>query len=162
MPSFTMPRYRPCIEMFNSAILTGWRKVRGKGLMNAVVVDDRSKDGSYAWNICLKLADLGLLAKPTHGDIIRFTPPLIMTDAQVARGPASQPRSPVIAPFYIHMHSRSVLMHLLVVVVDGRGFGYPQEGSAAFVSQQASHKTTSRAKCVKRAKLVPVHFFYIQ
>lgn len=51
--------------------------------MNAVVIDDRSDDGSYAWNVCLKLADLGLLAKPTHGDIIRFTPPLVITDAQV-------------------------------------------------------------------------------
>ena len=67
-------------------LLLTYDKVRGKGLMNAVVIDDTSSDGSYAWNICLKLADLGLLAKPTHGDIIRFTPPLVMTDAQVSKG----------------------------------------------------------------------------
>ena len=52
--------------------------VRGKGLLNAVVIND-TEDSSTAWNICLKLRDNGLLAKPTHGNIIRFAPPLVMT-----------------------------------------------------------------------------------
>ena len=50
--------------------------------MNAVVIDD-SSDPDYAWKVCLRLANLGLLAKPTHGHIIRFTPPLVMTDNEV-------------------------------------------------------------------------------
>ncbi|MCB0757108.1 MAG: ornithine--oxo-acid transaminase, partial [Flavobacteriales bacterium] len=49
--------------------------VRGKGLLNAVVIEPR-KDGRTAWDLCLLLAENGLLAKPTHGDIIRFAPPL--------------------------------------------------------------------------------------
>ncbi|MCB0555440.1 MAG: ornithine--oxo-acid transaminase, partial [Phaeodactylibacter sp.] len=48
--------------------------VRGKGLLNAIVIDD-DPEGDTAWNICLKLAENGLLAKPTHGNIIRFAPP---------------------------------------------------------------------------------------
>ncbi|WP_027420162.1 ornithine--oxo-acid transaminase [Crocinitomix catalasitica] len=52
--------------------------VRGKGLLNAVVIND-SEESETAWNICLKLRDNGLLAKPTHGNIIRFAPPLVMT-----------------------------------------------------------------------------------
>jgi ornithine--oxo-acid transaminase len=56
--------------------------VRGKGLLNAVVIND-SEDSKTAWNICLKLRDNGLLAKPTHGNIIRFAPPLVMTEEQL-------------------------------------------------------------------------------
>lgn len=56
--------------------------VRGKGLLNAIVIND-SPDSDTAWNICLKLRDNGLLAKPTHGNIIRFAPPLVMTEAQI-------------------------------------------------------------------------------
>lgn len=56
--------------------------VRGKGLLNAIVIND-SEDGDTAWNICLRLRDNGLLAKPTHGNIIRFAPPLVMTEAQL-------------------------------------------------------------------------------
>ncbi|APD05808.1 acetylornithine transaminase [Flavobacteriaceae bacterium UJ101] len=56
--------------------------VRGKGLLNAVVVND-SEEGSLAWNICVALKDNGLLAKPTHGNIIRFAPPLVMTEEQL-------------------------------------------------------------------------------
>ncbi|RMD70667.1 MAG: ornithine--oxo-acid transaminase, partial [Bacteroidetes bacterium] len=56
--------------------------VRGKGLLNAVVIND-TPDSDTAWNLCLKLADNGLLAKPTHGNIIRFAPPLVMTDEQL-------------------------------------------------------------------------------
>ncbi|MEO0896889.1 MAG: ornithine--oxo-acid transaminase [Bacteroidota bacterium] len=56
--------------------------VRGKGLLNAVVIND-TEDSSTAWNICLQLAENGLLAKPTHGNIIRFAPPLVMTEEQL-------------------------------------------------------------------------------
>jgi ornithine--oxo-acid transaminase len=56
--------------------------VRGKGLLNAIVIND-SPDGNVAWNICLRLAGHGLLAKPTHGNIIRFAPPLVMTEEQL-------------------------------------------------------------------------------
>lgn len=56
--------------------------VRGKGLLNAVVVND-SEDSSTAWDMCVALKDNGLLAKPTHGNIIRFAPPLVMTEEQL-------------------------------------------------------------------------------
>lgn len=56
--------------------------VRGKGLLNAIVIDE-DEDGDTAWNICLKLAENGLLAKPTHGNIIRFAPPLVMTQSEL-------------------------------------------------------------------------------
>ena len=56
--------------------------VRGKGLLNAIVIND-TEESKTAWNICLKLRDNGLLAKPTHGNIIRFAPPLVMTEDQL-------------------------------------------------------------------------------
>lgn len=56
--------------------------VRGKGLLNAIVIND-SEDSDTAWNICLRLRDNGLLAKPTHGNIIRFAPPLVMNEEQL-------------------------------------------------------------------------------
>ncbi|PJC60893.1 MAG: ornithine--oxo-acid transaminase, partial [Flavobacteriales bacterium CG_4_9_14_0_2_um_filter_35_242] len=56
--------------------------VRGKGLLNAIVIND-IETSETAWNICLKLQENGLLAKPTHGNIIRFAPPLVMTKAQL-------------------------------------------------------------------------------
>jgi ornithine--oxo-acid transaminase len=56
--------------------------VRGKGLLNAILIND-TDDSSTAWDICLKLRDNGLLAKPTHGNIIRFAPPLVMTEDQL-------------------------------------------------------------------------------
>lgn len=56
--------------------------VRGKGLLNAIVIND-TEDSDTAWNICLKLKENGLLAKPTHGNIIRFAPPLVITEAQL-------------------------------------------------------------------------------
>ena len=56
--------------------------VRGKGLLNAIIIND-SEDSDTAWNICMKLRDNGLLAKPTHGNIIRFAPPLVMTREQL-------------------------------------------------------------------------------
>lgn len=57
-------------------------KVRGKGLLNAIIVND-TPESSTAWNLCVALKDNGLLAKPTHGNIIRFAPPLVMTEAQL-------------------------------------------------------------------------------
>lgn len=56
--------------------------VRGKGLLNAIVIND-TPDSSTAWDICVALKDNGLLAKPTHGNIIRFAPPLVMTEDQL-------------------------------------------------------------------------------
>lgn len=56
--------------------------VRGKGLLNAIAIND-DEDSDTAWNICLKLKENGLLAKPTHGNIIRFAPPLVMTEEQL-------------------------------------------------------------------------------
>ena len=55
--------------------------IRGKGLLNAIVIDHVNKDA--AWDLCLKLKDNGLLAKPTHGDKIRFAPPLLITAEQI-------------------------------------------------------------------------------
>jgi ornithine--oxo-acid transaminase len=56
--------------------------VRGRGLLNAVLIND-TEDSSTAWDICIALRDNGLLAKPTHGNIIRFAPPLVMTEEQL-------------------------------------------------------------------------------
>ena len=55
--------------------------VRGRGLFNAVVI--KEKEGKTAWEVCLRLADEGLLAKPTHGDKIRLAPPLVITTEQI-------------------------------------------------------------------------------
>jgi len=57
-------------------------KVRGKGLLNAIVVND-TEDSPTAWNLCVALKENGLLAKPTHGNIIRFAPPLVITEEQL-------------------------------------------------------------------------------
>jgi ornithine--oxo-acid transaminase len=58
------------------------RLVRGKGLLNAIVIDC-DEESDLSWNICLKFAENGLLAKPTHGNKIRFAPPLVITEAQI-------------------------------------------------------------------------------
>ncbi len=58
------------------------KKVRGKGLLNAILIND-TEDSSTAWDICVALKDNGLLAKPTHGNIIRFAPPLVMTTEEM-------------------------------------------------------------------------------
>lgn len=70
-------RMRKMIEKTDLVLL-----VRGKGLLNAIVIDD-SEDSKTAWNICVALKENGLLAKPTHGNIIRFAPPLVMTEEQL-------------------------------------------------------------------------------
>lgn len=56
-------------------------KVRGRGLLNAIII--KEKNGKTAWDVCLALAEHGLLAKPTHGDIIRFAPPLTINETQI-------------------------------------------------------------------------------
>lgn len=58
------------------------KQVRGKGLLNAMVIND-TESSSTAWEMCLKLRDKGLLAKPTHGNIIRFAPPLVIDEEQL-------------------------------------------------------------------------------
>lgn len=70
-------RMNVLVEKYNIVKL-----VRGKGLLNAVVIND-SEESSTAWDICVALKDNGLLAKPTHGNIIRFAPPLVMTEEQL-------------------------------------------------------------------------------
>lgn len=72
-------RLRRELRSMNSPIV---QSVRGKGLLNAVVIDN-STDPDLAWNLCLKMGDMGLLAKPTHGNIIRFAPPLCINDEEV-------------------------------------------------------------------------------
>lgn len=57
--------------------------IRGQGLLNAIVMHDESEDQTRAWDVCLKMADMGLLAKPTHGHIIRLAPPLVINDQQL-------------------------------------------------------------------------------
>jgi ornithine--oxo-acid transaminase len=66
------------LEKLNSPLI---KLVRGRGLLNAIVIDH--KDPEVSWELCLHLKDLGLLAKPTHGDKIRFAPPLIITETQI-------------------------------------------------------------------------------
>ena len=56
--------------------------VRGKGLLNAIEIN-ASEDSSLGWDICMKLKENGLLAKPTHGNKIRFAPPLVITEEQL-------------------------------------------------------------------------------
>ena len=58
--------------------------IRGKGLLNAIEVND-SPDSKTAWNICLSLMKNGLLAKPTHGNIIRFAPPLVIKEDELIK-----------------------------------------------------------------------------
>lgn len=70
--------FRSELKKTNSDRIT---TVRGKGLLNAIII--KEKEGISAWEVCLKLAENGLLAKPTHGDIIRFAPPLVITKDQI-------------------------------------------------------------------------------
>jgi ornithine--oxo-acid transaminase len=70
--------FRAQMEAIDSDMIT---LVRGKGLLNAIVI--KPKNGIEAWDVCMRLRDNGLLAKPTHGDIIRFAPPLVITEAQL-------------------------------------------------------------------------------
>ena len=66
------------LEKINSPYI---KEVRGKGLLNAIVIQHNDEDA--AWKLCMELKENGLLAKPTHGDKIRFAPPLIITKARI-------------------------------------------------------------------------------
>lgn len=66
------------LKKINSDRITA---IRGKGLLNAIVIEPRN--GKDAWDVCIALKENGLLAKPTHGDIIRFAPPLVITEDQI-------------------------------------------------------------------------------
>ena len=57
------------------------KEVRGKGLFNAIEIEEH--EGQTAWEVCLRMAEKGLLAKQTHGNIIRFAPPLVITEEQI-------------------------------------------------------------------------------
>ncbi|MDH4222828.1 MAG: ornithine--oxo-acid transaminase [candidate division Zixibacteria bacterium] len=74
--------FRDGLVKINSPLI---KKVRGKGLLNAMVIEPITIKGETktAWDVCLKLAENGLLAKPTHNDIIRFAPPLVITETQI-------------------------------------------------------------------------------
>ncbi|ANB11425.1 ornithine-oxo-acid transaminase [Sugiyamaella lignohabitans] len=61
-------------------------EIRGKGLLNAIVIDSSKANGRTAWDLCLLMKDHGLLAKPTHENIIRLAPPLVITEDQIAKG----------------------------------------------------------------------------
>ena len=69
---------RSSIEKLKSPLI---KLVRGKGLLNAIVIDHPNPE--ISWELCLHLRDLGLLAKPTHGDKIRLAPPLTINEAQI-------------------------------------------------------------------------------
>ena len=71
--------FRAGINSIESPLI---KLVRGKGLLNAIIVND-SEDSKTAWNLCMELANRGLLAKPTHGNIIRFAPPLVINEEQM-------------------------------------------------------------------------------
>ncbi|MCD4832505.1 MAG: ornithine--oxo-acid transaminase [Bacteroidales bacterium] len=68
-------------DEFNSIDSEMIELVRGKGLLNAVVI--KNKEGKTAWDVCVAMAENGVLAKPTHGNIIRFAPPLVITEDQL-------------------------------------------------------------------------------
>ncbi|WYZ40039.1 hypothetical protein EsH8_IV_000380 [Colletotrichum jinshuiense] len=74
--------FRDGIRAFNSPII---ELVRGKGLLNAVVINESAASGRSAWDLCLLLKEKGLLAKPTHGNIIRFAPPLVISETDLRK-----------------------------------------------------------------------------
>ncbi|OTB06836.1 hypothetical protein M426DRAFT_54630 [Hypoxylon sp. CI-4A] len=74
--------FRDGLASFNSPVI---KTIRGKGLLNAVVIDESKANGHTAWDLCLLLKERGVLAKPTHGNIIRFAPPLVISEAQLRK-----------------------------------------------------------------------------
>lgn len=75
-------RFRSGLNSINDPAL---KLVRGKGLLNAVVIDETKLNGHTAWELCLLLKKKGLLAKPTHKNIIRLAPPLVISEVQIDR-----------------------------------------------------------------------------
>jgi ornithine--oxo-acid transaminase len=75
--------FRSSIEKLNSPLVSS---VRGRGLLNAVVIDEtKSKRGRTAWQFCLLLKSMGVLAKPTHVNIVRFAPPLVIEEEDLLK-----------------------------------------------------------------------------
>ncbi|KAI1376794.1 ornithine aminotransferase [Hypoxylon crocopeplum] len=74
--------FRDGLASLNSPVI---KTIRGKGLLNAVVIDESKTNGHSAWDLCVLLKEKGLLAKPTHGNIIRFAPPLVISEAQLRK-----------------------------------------------------------------------------
>ncbi|KAI1268300.1 ornithine-oxo-acid transaminase [Xylariaceae sp. FL1019] len=74
--------FREALAAFKSPAI---KTIRGKGLLNAVVIDESQTNGHSAWDLCVLLKDKGLLAKPTHGNIIRFAPPLVITENELQK-----------------------------------------------------------------------------
>ncbi|XDG00920.1 hypothetical protein ABKA04_000535 [Annulohypoxylon sp. FPYF3050] len=74
--------FRDGLAAFNSPVI---KTIRGKGLLNAVVIDESKTNGHSAWDLCVLLKEKGLLAKPTHGNIIRFAPPLVISEVQLRK-----------------------------------------------------------------------------
>lgn len=74
--------FRDGVAAFNSPII---QTIRGKGLLNAVVIDESAAEGRTAWDLCILLKEKGLLAKPTHGNIIRFAPPLVISEEELRK-----------------------------------------------------------------------------
>lgn len=72
--------FRDALSKLNSPVIY---MIRGKGLLNAIVVDESAMPGKTAWHLCLLLKRYGLLAKPTHDTIVRFAPPLCITEDQL-------------------------------------------------------------------------------
>ncbi|KAL8338433.1 hypothetical protein RB601_006381 [Gaeumannomyces tritici] len=74
--------FRDGLAAFKSPII---KTIRGKGLLNAAVIDESAAGGRSAWDLCILLKSKGLLAKPTHGTIIRFAPPLVITEEELRK-----------------------------------------------------------------------------
>jgi len=74
--------FRDGLRDLNSPLIT---IVRGKGLLNAIVIDENKANGHSAWDLCMLMKSKGLLAKPTHQNIIRLAPPLVITEEEVQR-----------------------------------------------------------------------------
>jgi ornithine--oxo-acid transaminase len=74
--------FRETITALKSPVV---QTVRGKGLLNAVVIDESKTNGRTAWDLCITLKTKGILAKPTHGNIIRFSPPLVITEEELRK-----------------------------------------------------------------------------
>ena len=75
--------FRSALKAINSPLVS---IIRGKGLLNAIVIDESKTNGRTAWQLCLLLKERGLLAKPTHENIIRLAPPLVISKEELERG----------------------------------------------------------------------------
>ena len=75
--------FRSALREINSPLV---ETIRGKGLLNAIVIDESKTNGRTAWQLCLLMKNRGLLAKPTHENIIRLAPPLVISKEDLERG----------------------------------------------------------------------------